>query len=138
MKPIPAACAIVALVFPISAWADLNMQPGLWESTMTVGGNAMPLEQKCYLQKDIDALDRFQRGLDPPGQTPCSASNYREVGNAMTYTLTCQIGGKKTISAVTTTYDGDRITGTISGLDGTVSTILNTRINDCTESSFGE
>ncbi len=52
-------------------------------------------------------------------------------------TLACQINGKRTVSAVSTTYDGDRITGTIAGLDGTVSRMVNTRIGDCSESSFG-
>ena len=33
---------------------------------MSVGGNSMRTEQKCYLQKDIDSLDRFQRGVEPP------------------------------------------------------------------------
>ena len=137
MRAIPAACAVAALLFPIAAWADLNMQPGLWESTMTVGGNAMRPEQKCYLQKDIDALDKFQRGTDP-GKSPCLASGYKALGNTMSYTLTCQINGQKSISAVTTTYDGDRITGEIAGLDGTVSKLVTTRIGNCTDSSFGK
>jgi hypothetical protein len=137
MKATPAACAAIALAFPISAWADLNMRPGLWESSMTVGGNAMPVEQKCYMQKDIDALDRFQRGAAQPAETPCSTADYKALGNTMTYTLTCQFNGKKSISAVTTTYDGERITGTIAGIDGTISKLVNIRIGDCSESSFG-
>jgi len=137
MRAIPALCAVVALTLPTAAKAVLNMQPGLWESTMAVGGNTMPVEQKCYLRKDIDTLDRFQRGGAPPSQSPCSSSGYQELGNTMKYTLTCQINGKKTVSAITTTYDGDRITGTITSVDGTVSRLVNTRIGDCSESSFG-
>ena len=137
MKAIPTACAAIALAFPISAWADLNMRPGLWESIMKAGGNATPSEQKCYLQKDIDALDRFQRGVEHPSQSPCSASEYKSLGNTMSYTLTCEINGKKTVSAVTTTYDGDHITALIAGVDGTVTESANTRIGDCTQSSFG-
>jgi hypothetical protein len=137
MRAIPAVCAAVALVFPIAARADLNMRPGLWEAQMTVAGNAMPSEQKCYLQKDIDALDRFQRGIEQPQGSSCAASGYKALGNTMTYTLTCQINGRKSISAATMTYDGDRITGTISGVDGTVSRLVNTRVGDCSESSFG-
>lgn len=128
--------ALLALALPARAWADLNMRPGLWEAVNTVGGNALPPDQKCYLQKDIDTLDRFQRGQSPPG-APCTASGYRALGNSMSYTLTCEIAGKKTVSAVTTVYDGDRITGTIAGADGTVSTVTNTRIGDCSQSSFG-
>ncbi len=137
MRLIPIVLAAALLSFPISASAQLNMKPGLWEATMSVGGNVMPTEQKCYLQKDVDTLDRFQRGLEPSGQNPCTASGYKALGNTMTYTLTCEIKGKKSISAVTTTYDGDRITGTIAGVDGTVTRLVNNRIGDCTESSFG-
>ena len=138
MRFFPIAGVVAALMFPISAWADnLNMRPGLWESIMKAGGNAMPSEQKCYLQKDVDALDRFQRGVEHPSQSPCSASEYKALGNTMSYTLTCEINGKKTVSAVTTTYDGDHITGLIAGIDGTVTELVNTRIGDCSQSSFG-
>jgi Protein of unknown function (DUF3617) len=136
MRIIPTALIAGALLVPVSAWADLNMKPGLWEATMSVGGSPATTEQKCYLQKDVDSLDRFQRGEAPPGQA-CSTSNYKALGNTMTYTLTCQISGKKSVSAVTTNYDGDRITGLIAGADGTITQLVNTRIGDCTQSSFG-
>jgi len=136
MRAVAVACAVVALGLPMSAWAELNMEPGLWEAIMTVGDNRMPPEQKCYLQKDIDALDRFQRGADPPANNPCSASGFRAIGNTMNYTLTCVINGRKSVSAVTMNYDAIRITGEIAGIDGTVSRVLNTRIGDCSQSSF--
>jgi hypothetical protein len=137
MRITPTACIAAALLLPVSASAELNMKPGLWETATTVSGSPMPVEQKCYLQKDIDSLDRFQRGQAPAGQNPCSTSNYKALGNTMTYTLTCQFNGKKSVSAVTTTYDGDRITGLIAGADGTVTQLLNNRIGDCSQSSFG-
>jgi hypothetical protein len=137
MRFISTACLAAALLVPVSASAELNMRPGLWEATMNVGGNPAPTEQKCYLQKDVDSLDRFQRGEEPPGQNPCSTSNYKALGNTMTYTLTCQFNGKKSVSAVTTNYDGDHIIGLIAGADGTITQLTNTRIGDCTQSSFG-
>jgi hypothetical protein len=114
------------------------MEPGLWEAIMTVGGNPMPPDRKCYIQKDVDNLDRFQRGQDPPGRNPCTASGYKALGNTMSYTLTCEINGKKTVSAVTMNYDGARITGEVTGLDGTRSRLVNTRTGDCSASSFGD
>jgi hypothetical protein len=138
MRAIATACAVVAVAWPISARADLNMRPGLWEAIMTVGGNEMPPDQKCYLQKDIDNLDRFQQGKDPPGRNPCTTSGYSALGNTMRYTLTCNINGKKTVSAVTMNYDGTRITGEVTGVDSTRSRLINTRIGDCSQSSFGE
>jgi uncharacterized protein DUF3617 len=136
MRVVATLGTVVALALPIPAWADLNMQPGLWEALMTVGGNQMPPDQKCYLKKDVDALDRFQRGTEPPGKNPCSASGYGALGNSMSYTLTCVINGKKSISAVTMNYDGTRISGQITGVDGTVTQVLNTRVGDCSQSSF--
>jgi hypothetical protein len=137
MRAVAILCAVVALAAPIPAWAELNMQPGLWDEVMTVAGNQMPPAQKCYLQKDVDALDRFQRGAEPPGKNPCSTSGYRALGNTMIYTLTCVINGKMSTSAVTMNYDGTRITGEITGVDGTLSRVANTRVGDCSESSFG-
>ncbi len=136
MRVVIALCAVVALTAPISARAELNMRPGMWEAIMSVGGNQMPPEQKCYVQKDVDTLDRFQRGTEPPGKNPCSASGYQALGNTMSYTLTCVINGKKSVSAVTLTYDGNRITGEITGVDGTVTQVVNTRTGDCSKSSF--
>jgi hypothetical protein len=137
MRVAAAVCAIVVFSSPLSARADLNMRPGLWESIVIVGGNQMPPDRKCYLPKDIDNLDRFQRGVGPAGQNPCAASDYKAVGNVVSYTLTCAIGGKQSVSAITLSYDGERITGDITGLDGTRSRVVNTRTGDCSESSFG-
>jgi uncharacterized protein DUF3617 len=136
MRAIAAIAVIVGLAAPVPAWAELNMRPGMWETIMTVGGNQMPPDRKCYLQKDIDALDRFQRGAEPQGKSPCATSAYQEIGNTMSYSLVCVINGQKTISAVTMNYDRDRITGEISPLNGPVSSLINTRTGDCTESSF--
>ena len=133
--------AIAALAFSLSlpgpARADLNMRPGLWEATTTVGGNVLNTEQKCYLQKDIDTLEKFQQGTSDTSKAPCTATNYTAVGNRMSYTLTCEIAGKKSVSAITTVYDGDEVHASISGVDGTISTVQSKRIGDCTESSFG-
>jgi hypothetical protein len=138
MRAVAAACAGIVFLSPISARADLNMKPGQWEAIMTVDGNQMPPDQKCYLQKDVDNLDRFQRGQDPPGRNPCATSGYSALGNTMSYTLTCQINGKKTVSAVTMNYDSSRITAEVTGVDGTRSRLVNTRVGDCNASSFGD
>lgn len=128
--------ALLALMLPMPAWADLNMRPGLWESATMFGGNTVSTERKCYLQKDILALERFQQGQSPPG-APCRASGYKAVGNTISYTLNCEIEGRKTVSSVTTIYDGTVIHGSVATADGAVSTIVNSRIGDCSQSSFG-
>lgn len=131
-------CATLLALMPlVPAWADLNMQPGLWESATMVGGETRSTERKCYMRKDIDALEKFQQGQSPPG-APCTASGYKALGNTMNYTVTCEMNGTKTVSAVTATYGGTVIHGSIASLDGTVSaTFVNSRIGGCSESSFG-
>src|SRR5262249_54236847 len=129
--------ALVVSMSSMSALAELNMEPGMWEAITTVDGNQMPPEQKCYLQKDVDALDRFQRGTGQIARNASSAAGYHPLGTTLSYTRACADNGKKTISAVSMNYDGNRITGEIIGIDGTRAQVLNTRISDCSESSFG-
>jgi hypothetical protein len=132
------ATVAFSLSIPGPARADLNMRPGLWEATTLVGGNALPTEQKCYLQKDIETLEKFQQG--GPGDlsnAPCRSSNYTAVGNRMTYTLTCEIQGKKSVSVITTVYDGEEVNASIAGVDGTIARVQSKWIGPCTESSFG-
>lgn len=136
MRPLVASVALVAVLFPVAAQADLNMQPGLWESVMTRAGEQTRPDQKCYLKKDIDALDQFQRGIKTPSQNPCKASNYKAIGNRVQYTMTCQANGQMTVNAVTMVYDATRIIGEIRGVDGTITQVTNTRTGDCSQSSF--
>ncbi len=136
MRVVFGAVALAALVSPVAARADLNMQPGLWEAIMTRGNTQTPPDQKCYLPKDIVAVDQFQRGIKTPSQNPCRASDFQAIGNRVKYNMTCKINGQLNVSAVTMVYDGTKVTGEISGVDGTVTTVVNTRIGDCTQSSF--
>src|SRR5690242_21577255 len=80
--------SLLALMPLLPAWADLNMQPGLWESSTMVGGETRSTEQKCYVQKDVEALEKFQKGQSPLA-APCRASGYKALGNTTSYTLTC-------------------------------------------------
>ena len=127
---------LLAAMLPVEARADLNMQPGLWESATMVGGTTMSTEKKCYLQKDIKALERFQQGESPPG-APCKATGYKATGNTARYTLTCETEGRKTVSSVTMSYEGTVIRGSIETEGSPASTVVNSRIGDCSQSSFG-
>ncbi len=126
--------AVLSLAFTICA--ALNMKPGLWETTTYISGNKLSTEQKCYLQKDIDSLEKMMRG-DPAAQKgPCSNSNFKQSGDTVTYTMTCSFSkGKTSTGTVSGTYNGDTTTGTVVG-SGTTSKIDSKRIGDCSKSSF--
>lgn len=127
---------LVALMLPALAYAGLNMKPGLWESTTSVQGHTIATDHKCYLQKDVDGLEKFQEGAVPAPHAPCTASGYKASGNTVTYSLTCIFNGQPSNSAVTSVFEGDHTSGTIKGPDGIVNTIASKRIGACSQSSF--
>ena len=129
------SAALIWLVLPALAWAKLDMQPGLWEMATQMQGRTLANEQKCYLQKDIDALEKFMQGAVNDPKQPCVNSNYKASGNTVTYTMSCTFSGHKNISDVSATYAGDHTTGTIKA-DGSVSTIASKRLGACNKSSF--
>jgi hypothetical protein len=116
--------------------AALNMKAGLWEMTTSISGQKAGVEQKCFLQKDISDLEKTLKGAAGKAGQPCSYSDYKESGSTVTYKMTCRFGGgKPNTSLVTSTYNGDTTTGTITG-SGTVSTVNSKRVGNCTKSSF--
>ena len=117
-------------------YAALNMRAGLWEITTTLSGHKVGAEQKCYLQKDIDDLEKMMKGAAGKADQPCSFSDYKESGRTVTYKATCRFGGEKpSTSLVTSAYNGDTTTGTIAS-SGAVSTINSKRAGNCSKSSF--
>ena len=130
---------VVTVCLWLTSWAaaaGLNMKVGLWETTMVFQGKKGPSEQKCYLQKDVDFLEKQMRGEVSAPKQPCAFANYKQSGNTVTYTMTCTFtGGKPRTSTVSATYSGDTATGTVTA-NGAVTTIDNKRLGDCTKSSF--
>jgi hypothetical protein len=119
-------------------YAALNMQAGLWEITTTINGQKAGVEQKCFLQKDIDDLEKTMKGAAGKADQPCSYSDFKESGNTVTYKMTCRFGGgKPSTSLVTSTYNGNTTSGTITS-SGTVITINSKRVGNCTKSSFAK
>jgi hypothetical protein len=116
--------------------AALNVKAGLWEITTTVNGHKADVQQKCYLQKDIDDLEKMQKGAAGKANQPCTYSDYKESGSTVTYKMTCRFGGgKPSTSLVTSTYNGDTASSTITS-GGTVSTVNSKRVGNCNKSSF--
>jgi hypothetical protein len=129
------AVTVCLWLMPVVAASRLNMKPGLWESTTFMQGNKVGSEQKCYLQKDVDHLEKQMRGEVSEPKQPCTFTNYKQSGDAVTYTMTCTFAGKPSTTTVSATYSGDTTTGTVTG-SGLPSRIDSKRLGDCTKSSF--
>jgi hypothetical protein len=120
----------------IPASAELNMNEGLWETTLTADGHTQPAGSRCYTRADIAEMERLLQGRSARGDGLCRYSNFAQSGNSVTYTMTCRFGDDEQVSAVTATYRGDSASGTIRAAGVTV-TASSRRIGDCAQASVG-
>ena len=135
-KSIFGLVAATSMTLSTALYAELNMKAGLWETTTTMSGQKAGVEQKCFLQKDIDDLESTVKGVAAKANQPCSYADYKESGNTVTYKMTCRFGGGRTNSSlVTSTYNGNTTTGNITS-SGSVIAVNSKRVGDCTKSSF--
>jgi hypothetical protein len=129
------ALASVAALAATSAAATLNMNEGLWETTITADGQAQSANAKCYTRADIAEMERLLEGKSTRIDGVCRYADFTRSGDSVRYTMTCRLDGDEHTSAVSATYRGDSAIGTIRS-DGVTVTASSRRIGSCTESSF--
>ena len=127
--------AALALLASPSAVATLNMNEGLWETTITADGQAQSANARCYTRADIVEMERLLQGKSTRVDGVCRYADFTQSGDSVNYTMTCHLGDDVQTSAVSATYRGDSATGTIRSAGVTV-TASSRRIGSCTESSF--
>jgi hypothetical protein len=131
-----ASCALLwaALVAELAA-AALNMNEGLWETTLTADGRTRSLGASCYTQADIAEMERLLQGQSTRPDAACRFSDFVRSGSGVRYTMICRNGDGEQRSDVAADYRGDWATGTIR--IGTVSiTTSSKRVGSCPRSSF--
>ena len=106
-----AACVLAMSVVPAVAQAASPMQPGLWESTVSVSRTGrVPLattDRDCVTQKEIDD---GTKSLPRPGGD-CQLSNVVTDGAKTTYEFACRDGqatlsGRAEFTIGPTRYEG--------------------------------
>ncbi len=127
--------AVLAALAAMPAAATLNMNEGLWETTITADGQAQSANAKCYTRADIAEMEKLIQGKSSRVDGVCRYADFTQSGNSVNYTMTCRLGGDEQTSAVSATYRGDSAIGTIRAAGVTV-TASSRRIGSCTESSF--
>ena len=130
-----AGLAVGAVLATAPALATLNMNEGLWETTITADGRAQSANARCYTRADIVEMERLLQGKSTRADGVCRYADFTQSGNSVNYTMTCRLGDDVQTSAVSATYRGDSATGTIRSAGVTV-TASSRRIGSCTESSF--
>jgi hypothetical protein len=130
-----AGLAVGAAIAAAPALATLNMNEGLWETTITADGRAQSANARCYTRADIVEMERLLRGKSTRVDGVCRYAEFTQSGDSVNYIMTCHLGDDVQTSAVSATYRGDSAVGTIRSAGVTV-TASSRRIGSCTESSF--
>jgi hypothetical protein len=127
--------ALLAALTAAPAGAALDMNEGLWETTIVADGHPQSAGTRCYTRADIAEMERLLQGRSTRGDGACHYSGFAQSGNHVSYTMTCRLGEDEQTSAVSATYQGDSASGTIRAAGVTV-TATSRRIGTCTQSSF--
>ena len=135
LAPSIVTLAMLAALAATPASATLNMNEGLWETTVSAEGRAHSASAKCYTRTDIAEMERLLRGKSSRVDGICRYADFTQSGDSVNYTMTCRLGDDEQTSAVSATYRGDSAIGTIRSAGVTV-TASSRRIGSCTESSF--
>jgi hypothetical protein len=133
--PCVVVLAIAAVLVAAPAMATLNMNEGLWETTITADGQEQSANARCYTHADIVEMERLLQGKSTRVDGVCRYADFTQSGNSVNYTMTCRLADGEQTSAVSATYRGDSAIGTIRAAGITV-TASSRRIGSCTESSF--
>ena len=109
----PRAPSIVKLAilasFAAPAMAALNMNEGLWETTITADGQAQSANARCYTRADIAEMERRLQGKSTRVDGVCRYEGFTQSGNSVNYTMTCRLGDDEQTSAVSATYRGPNL-----------------------------
>jgi hypothetical protein len=135
LAPTIVTLAMLSALAATPAGATLNMNEGLWETTVSAEGRAHSASAKCYTRTDIAEMERLLRGKSSRVDGICRYADFTQSGDSVNYTMTCRLGDDEQTSAVSATYRGDSAIGTIRSAGVTV-TASSRRIGSCTESSF--
>lgn len=132
----PPLLALLATAFcAAAAAATLNMNEGLWETTISADGRAQSANTRCYTRADIAEMERRLRGQSTPADSVCRYADFTQSGNSVNYIMTCRLGEDEQTSSVSATYEGNSTIGTIRSA-GVIVTAAGRRVGSCTESSF--
>jgi hypothetical protein len=131
-----ALAAVLVALAAAPAVAALNMNEGLWETTLaTTDGRTQPAGVKCYTREDIIEMEKLLQGRSARVDGVCRYSDFTQAGDSVHYTMTCRWNEGEQVSAVEATYHGDSADGTIRSGAVTV-TASSLRLGPCAESSF--
>lgn len=106
------SAALFCLLSAATATADYDINEGLWEITVKVEIEGMPMTMPAVTNTQCITRDTLVPKSDQPGQE-CEITNQKTVGNTLTYDIVCSGPGGSMKGNGEVTYTGDTMTGTM-------------------------
>ena len=104
--------ALFCLLFSATATADYDVNEGLWEITVKVDFEGMPMTMAPITNTQCITKDTVVPKSDQYGQE-CKIINQKTKGNTLTYDIECSSPGGSMKGHGEATYTGDSMTGTM-------------------------
>jgi len=104
--------ALFCLLFSATATADYDINEGLWEITVKVEIEGMPMTMAPITNTQCITKDMLVPKSDQYGQE-CEIVNQRTKGNTLIYDIECSSPGGSMKGHGEATYTGDTMTGTM-------------------------
>ena len=104
--------ALFFLLFSETATADYDINEGLWEMTVKVEIEGMPMTMAPITNTQCITKDMMVPKSGQQGQE-CEITNQKTVGNTLTYDIECSSPGGSMKGHGEATYTGDTMTGTM-------------------------
>ena len=102
--------ALFFLFFSETATADYDINEGLWEMTVKVEIEGMPMTMAPITNTQCITKDMMVPKSGQQGQE-CEITNQKTVGNTLTYDIECSSPGGSVKGHGEVTYTGDTMTG---------------------------
>jgi hypothetical protein len=103
--------ALSCLLFAATAAADYDINEGLWEITVKVEIEGMPMTMPPITNTQCITKDTLVPKSDQYGE--CRIINQKTVGNRLTYDIACSGPGGTVKGSGEVTYTGDTMTGSM-------------------------
>lgn len=104
--------ALLTLMFSATATDDYDINEGLWEMTVEVEIEGMPMTMAPITNTQCINKDTLVPKSDQFGQN-CEITNQNTEGNTLTYDIECSGPGGSIKGHGEVTYTGDTMTGTM-------------------------
>lgn len=132
--------SLVVAACTLTAFAQtVNLRPGKYETTaeMDMPGMKMPPQKDVECITPEDLKDFSKKLIDPEQAAGCKVSDYKVVGNKLTFNTDCKVDDVRVMSSMEMTFTPESFSGVMKSRaqagPGTTIKMNAKRIGECTK-----